>query len=87
MNSNGTERERTHHDRKGATAADTWGEEPIDSETALELAEKLQEAGYEVRLTVEASHPDSAVVKTVDSQDNANETLANIRAVQPDTKQ
>lgn len=74
-----SERERVHHDRKATTAADTWGDEPMDEETALKLLEKLQSRDYESRLVVEAKHEDSAVVKTIDNQDDAHVTLTNIR--------
>lgn len=70
--------ERVHHDRKATTAADTWDDEPMDEETALELLEKLQSRDYEARLVVEAKHEDSAVVKTIDNQDDADVTLTNV---------
>ncbi|ELY91426.1 hypothetical protein [Natrialba taiwanensis] len=71
--------EQVHHDRKATTAADTWDEEPMSEETALELLEKLQSREYSARLVVEAKHEDSAVIKTVDNQEDAETTLANIR--------
>lgn len=65
--------------RQAPTAADTWDEAPMDIDTAVELIEKLRERGYEVRPAVQARHPDSAVVKTVETHENAMVTLANIR--------
>jgi len=50
----------------------------MDTETALELLEKLQDHQYKVRLCVEAKHEDSCVVKTIDSQEDADATLLNI---------
>lgn len=73
-----SDRERVHHDRKQTTASDTWGKEPMSDETATELAEKLRQHGYEVRLTVEAKHSDAAVIKTIDNQDDADVTLGKI---------
>jgi len=67
-----------HHDRKATRAADTWGDQPMDQETALQLIDKLEDHGYDCRLTVEAKHEDSCVVKTIDSQDDADVTLGNI---------
>lgn len=77
--SDGMERKRVHHDRKATTAVDTWDSEPMDEETVLELLEKLQSREYKARLVVEAKHEDSAVIKTIDNQRDADATLANIR--------
>ncbi len=70
--------DRVHHDRKATRAADTWDEEPMDEDTALELRDKLEDRGYETRICVEAKHEDSAVVKTIDNQEDAEQTLFNI---------
>lgn len=72
------------HERVTSNAASTWGNERMEDETAVELRKKLEEQGYETRLVVEAKHPDSAMVKTIDSKVNADATLEMIRNEQED---
>lgn len=72
--------QKVHHDRKATTAADTFHDDrpAMHPETAQELLDKLRQHGYDVRLCVEACHEDSAVVKTIDNEQDAQTTLANI---------
>lgn len=67
--------------RSQPTAADSWVDgEPIDFETFVELYDVLQAHGkYKVRPALQIKHDDAAVVKTVDTLANAEETAANLR--------
>lgn len=66
--------------RKKDTAADTWDREPIDKETFDELFDLLKyHPDYKVRPVIQVSHEDSAVVKTIETLDNAEVTLGDLR--------
>lgn len=77
--------DKTHHDRTATRASDTWEKERMDDGTALELLSKLRGEGYEARLTVETKPPDSALLMTVDNQEDAEATLENIEDAASDS--
>lgn len=62
------------------TSADTWDEEPIDRETFEMLFDLLSiHPDYTLRPVIQVSHDDSAVVKTIETLDSAEETLSNLK--------
>jgi hypothetical protein len=67
--------------RNPPTAADSWTEgEAVTRDRAEELLDVLEaHPDYEVRPAVQVKHDDSAVVKTIDTLDNAESTLADFR--------
>lgn len=69
------------NDRNQPTAADTWDEEPITRDRLDELLDVLEaHPKYTVRPAVQVSHDDSALVETIETLPNAEETLSNLRA-------
>lgn len=62
------------------TAADTWENDSIDSETFEALFDVLRaHPEYEVRPALQLKHNDSALVKTIETLFNAETTLTNLK--------
>lgn len=66
--------------KRKPTAADTWDRAPIEDDQFEMLWDFLDaHPEYEVRPALQVSHEDSALVKTIETATNSDETLGELK--------